>query len=348
MAAVILLAVYIGLRLSRTFAKYITWPYFMFSEGGFGHNWLHAAEKSSDLQKSIASSHNVAILISSLADFQKGQCVFWLSIDAAVLIGVAGSAQTLGVASLASFTINLRALQAVCICGFLFTAFGLYCLHLFSKRSWYIFCLSFATAVFSAVAWGVTFFANPDNLAPNRDVQFQGCGPFDPTAYCEGVYGIYSLNWLSHSQVDSVSVGFGGMCMLVLFGDMILHNTRYRDSRLARHICTCEREIPKWRVVLISAVEFLVEAAFVTLWAFLFAYLVTLARSSDVNAWGFGQIIAMTIWIPVLLEWFYATTRKINPHGWFVLLTNVACRWSRECFRIPDHSTVQAYSNGQH
>lgn len=313
MAAVILLTVYVGLRFSRTLAKYIALPYFMISDADDEYNWRHATEKSTVLQKSVASSHHVAILISSLADFQKGQCVFWLSIDAAVLIGVAGSAQTLGAASLASFTINLRALQAVCICGYLFTAFGLYCLHLFSKRSWYIFCLSFTTTVCSAVAWGVTFFANRDNLAPNRDVQIQGCGPFDPTAYCDdgaGVSGVYSLNWLSHSQVDSISVGFGGMCMLVMLGDMIVHNTRYRSSRLARHLCTCDRPIPRWRSVTISAVEFLVEAMFITLWAFLFAYLITLSRSTNVDTWGFGQIIALTIWIPILLEWFYATTRK--------------------------------------
>lgn len=313
---------YIGFRISRHM-KYLSIPYFYLSQLWQRNTHISARKRGSDLQQRIASSRHIAILITSLADFQKGQCVFWLAINAAVLLGAYGNPEIIGSKDLASFGLNRLTLQVICVCGYLFTTFGLYCLHLVQQRSWYIYSFSFVTALCSAIGWGATFFikATEINPQPESSVERQkACGPVNPRTYCYS-WGQGNINPISDYQIDSVSIGVGGLCMLVLLLDMILHNTRYRDSHMAKRLCTCQRATSRWRSFFISLIRFLTEVIFIILWAVFFTYLFMTAKYTHNADWGFGQIIALTIWIPVLLEWIYATFRKYYNFKVTVTLT---------------------------
>lgn len=301
------------IRLAYNLSKYIATPYFFVSDLSHEDAWHHAKLRGSKLQQSLASNHHVSILITSLADFQKGQCIFWLSIDVAVLLGISGAVDTLEATSVADFRANQISLQVICVGAYTCTVFGLYCLHLVRKRSWYVFALSFITAIVSVIAWVATYTAAMNRIQPDDiDSSLQNyCGPFKPQTYCTTTD---SYNKISHDQFDSILVGSGGICLLVLLCDMIIHNTRYRTSSLARRLCTCERTPPRWLLYLRSTLRFTMEMLSIILSVILFQALIGIAfgTGSGKPKWGFGQILALTIWIPILLEWFYATSREYD------------------------------------
>lgn len=257
------------------------------------------------------------ILVSHLAEFQKGQCIFWLAIAVAVLIGLAGSSETLDSHDIASFTTNVEALQVISVCGYIYTVIGLYSLHLVPHREWYIYLMSFVTTVFCGSAWGATFFARATDITPNTNNVLDRCGPINPETYCSSGQGdgFSWLGWISYSQIDSLAVVLGGVCMLGMLVDMIVHMDKHRKSRFVKAVCTCKLkngEIPRWRSVVTKFIKALVELTFLFIWTALFITLVTLAQSVDTKAWGFGQIIAITIWFPMMLEYFHALYRGLE------------------------------------
>ena len=276
-----------------------------------------AMNSAKELQLLTLLSHHVTILVSSLAEFQKGQCIFWLAIDAAVLVALGGSKQTLGARTLASFSANLSALKTICLAALIFVTFGLYCLHTARKRSWYITSLSLTTSIFSVIAYIMTRIAKPDKVAPDvHTPSTPGCGWIDPTTYCDfyntNSYYYRFLIWLRSRELYLTMFVFAGLVSLGLLVDTIVHNTKFAERRPGSKT---ENEMPRWRPVLASTTRCLVELSFLVFIGFLFTDLMMIyyaggGKGSGANTWGFGQIISLTIWIPVLLEWVYATTRE--------------------------------------
>lgn len=147
-----------------------------------GCNSLHfVRNKHFEPSGQLYRPNHFHILISHLAEFQKGQCIFWLAIAAAVFVGLAGSAETLGMSNLASFYANIDTLQMICICGYIYTTIGLYCLHLVAHREWYIFSMSFVATGFSGSAWAASFYIQPTEITPLiNDKNLDKCGHFNP------------------------------------------------------------------------------------------------------------------------------------------------------------------------
>lgn len=114
---------------------------------------------------------------------------------------------------------------------------------------------------------------------------------------------------------NTFAVVIGGVCMLGMLVDMIIHTHKHSKSWFARAFCTCKSgkgKTSRWRSIMIRFVRALVELSILFISIMLFAYLVYLAQKTDVKKWGFGQIIAITIWIPVMLEYFHALYRGLE------------------------------------
>lgn len=319
-------------------------PYFLLQT----REWRTAQASALEFQMSASSSHHVAILISSLADFQKGQCIFWLAIDAAVLVALGGSAQTLGARSLASFSANLSALKTICLSALVFVTFGLYCLHTARKRSWYIFSLSMLTSVLSVIAYVLTRFARADNLAPDPDApSIKGCGRISPTTYCDigdtADYNQSLLSWLRSRRLYLAMFISAGIINLGLLVDIVMHNTAFAKRPALQILHTSGAETPRWRCMVASTMRAFVEILFLIFLGFLFTDLIMIyytggGSRGGMNVWGFGQIIALTIWIPVLLEWLYAATREYPSPGRTPVLTNLG-----GLENASDHRIVEPY-----
>lgn len=268
-------------------------------------------------QSSIESSRHKAIVVTALTEFQKAQCMFWVAIDAATAaVFLAGSAEILGAKTRASFMLNFGVIKTICTCAVLFVTFGLYCLHLADKRSWYVFLLSLFTFGFSATAWGLIDKAPPEKLAPVvNSTEFEGCGAISPTNYC-GV-SFYNLG-------DSIQLGmvlFTSIIFFALLMDMITLNTTLGGLKAFRWWASESLPIgARWIPILRSSFRFASEITFLVFVGYLFRLLIALTYESrgetGKHSWGFGQVIALTIWVPTLIEWVYAIFResKLERH----------------------------------
>lgn len=264
--------------------------------------------------KHFSSSRNVAILVSTLADFQKAQCILWLAIAVATLTGSHGSGQTLGATSLANLAANTEVLKTVCMCGCSFTVFGLYCLRLASKRSLYVLCLSSLTWFISVLAWALIDNGNYYELDPQANTSsLQGCNHVTPTRFCLGTEGndpIYRFrSW--NGKVIPYTIALTTICMAFLFGDMYVY-WKLSRSIVCEDICVRDSTLStsKIRAPPALCIEILFEICFVALLCCLISLLALVFKESDHGQWSFGQILAVTIWIPIMLEWIYGTTSK--------------------------------------
>jgi len=329
-AAILLVVIFALLRLSRNLLRHLSIPYFFLRT----HKWSTAQNSARGLQMSTSSSHHVAILISSLSEFQKGQCIFWLAINAAVLVALGGSARTLEASSIAGFSANLSALNTICVSALLFVTFGLYCLHTAHKRSWYIFVLSLITSILSLITHTMTRFAKADNLVVTPG-PIKSCGKIDPRVYCDlantdtGFAMAWAWIWLPSSLLRLIISGFAGVVDLGLLLDIISHNNPEFAKRLPgwNRLCAFGKVSSRWRPTAVSVIRCLglclIELTFLIFLGFQFASLLNIYLAAGKNTWGFGQIIALTIWLPVLLEWVYATTRRHSPRAIEIHAANI-------------------------
>lgn len=305
-AAVLLFLVYVALRAFSSLTKYVLSPYFLLKT----RDWNLARMTAKEVQTKFATNRHRTVLLSSLVDFQKSQSIFWLAIDTAVLIALSGFAEALGSKTMAEFYVNRSAIKSIALSALIFVSFGLYCLHLAGKRSWYVLGLSHLTSIISVAAYVRARNAGVDNVVPDKNARiYTNCGPISPFTYCDRAYNYYedvaSVSWLDLRDLKLTMFISTGLINLGLLIDMWLQKTK---------------SVPTWYRKLSNSVaaaitRFAVELMFLLWLGFLFTDIVMLYYEGGgglggMNTWTFGQIIAVTIWIPVLLEWIYATTRK--------------------------------------
>lgn len=325
MTASILMLLYLSIRLSKNVIKYILIPYIWGKHKTASPTkpvdnqgpWPIARARSFQVQDKVYKSHHSFNLIATIAEFQKGQCIFWLAISAAVLIGLAGSTQTVGSHTIADFNNNITVLQIVCSCAFFYTSFGLYCLWVARKRSMYIILMSLVTMILSGSGWAATKYASAKDVAVDDEVsQFTACGAITPKSYCDQGIGTdgYLINLLHDTHLDVVSVVLGAIVMVFILIDWAFHkNARLRETKIGKWFCLCDqREVPWWRSYTPAVILFLFECTYIIIWAFTYVTFVWLAQIANMRDWGFGQVIAVTVWLPVFLEYIHGNFEGVE------------------------------------
>lgn len=318
-AAGILFVAYVSVRLSSSFVKYISLPYHITTK----RDYATAMTASKRLQAAVSSSHHTAILISTMADFQKSQCIFWLSINLAGLLIILGSASTLGAPNFESLIVNLTGMYVIAYSALLFVTLGFYCLHVAGKRSWYISCASVLSSSLSAVIF-TNIRSDWENLDPSTDTS-AGCGRFSPTTYCDGfedylgsdpytsktnIYRFQTAGLLSDQGLS-----FCFIVQFFLIVDFVSHNTGPGKRLISRIESSYLPVARAWRILLMI-MRIPVEVIFLFLLGWMCVYFRSLNRAGiegGSTTWGFGQIISLTIWLPIFLEWLYATIRMLPP-----------------------------------
>lgn len=300
---------------------FLTWSPFFYT----AFNWIRELfqrrgsdarrRRSQTFQIKMRSRAHFAVVISTLADFQKAQAIFWTAINVATIFAALIPSKVLGATSFGVFATNIIFMKAIVKASFFFTFFGLYTLHIASQRSWYIFSLSLC-AIISA---GIAYYAvdNPNlNEISTEARALQSCGNINPTVYCSAIVSRPGGNWTTPALMVPILTMTGVLLIQMflyntgLFGRNIKNETGYRRS-----FATLRDK--KWGRILAAILVFLWEAYIFFAWLILYVTLVNdfvfHRKNPDTGnmAWGFGQILALTVWFPIILEYLYAWLCKV-------------------------------------
>lgn len=263
-----------------------------------------AWQRARRLQQRIGTSRQRAALLSALVDFQKAQCFYMLAIQAAALVAIWRSG--LGAKNWQEYFDNVRFLGLIATAGFLPVTFVLFTLHKAGMKSWYVFILSVCTVAVSGVTLGSTKVPKP-TIEPLRGHQ---CGLNQrPALYCSNRFstGGYSIFTFCCITIVLLLVDICNIFRLTDEAGRTLYVNGY--AILQNY---AEKWNP-WRkkgdfIKKMSTAAFLVGFELVILFWF-GVYLVRMMVLYDViyfdMTWTFGQIVAVTIFAPSLIEYIY-------------------------------------------
>ena len=297
-----------------------------------------AQQRAEAIQDRLDSTYQQPALISGLADFQKAQSFFSITLEGAAIGALASDGRIFDATSLQQLHLTANLLGDVATTGVLCVTFGLYLLHANGTTSWYTNTLSLLAVLVSVAAWIQTRLPlqNLRKPAPSEH-NLPACGGRSPTTFC--------LESSRHKNTifEAISIG---LCLFIMALLMIRQSKRIRQLSNAQNSRKSSVDVEKGpaaeglhlhRVMTITstaskAVQLVHKAAATKVskkvdnWReeiaeFVFAnliirMLVTLIKNGAMTAskqearWTFGQLIAVTIWAPSIIEYLYGAAQK--------------------------------------
>lgn len=282
-------------------------------------------------------------LVAALVDFHKIQCFFASTIQITALIffqeSQSSSAQDI-TAVRSSFRdfFDTSVLIVLATSGFIPIVFTLACISRYGRQSWYLIVLSLVTILLATATlacsyiyardYGIprdVYFSNMQNLYLYNDNNYNNVSTVSTTCNIKGNVGqsIFPLCGSSNLEHNTTSPGtVANRWILAAWVNCILwflvciaqhcynsHHSTYRSY----HQCLSDisARYPWFKVL--SRVFFkrsLWTIIFLLAWSFCFGFQFYLFSAYFEHAiiskqWSFGQIIAVTVWIPSLVEYIY-------------------------------------------
>ncbi|KAK0279956.1 hypothetical protein LTR35_001005 [Friedmanniomyces endolithicus] len=305
---------------------------------------FHGARKASMLAKKAQTdlrvSDHAAALVSALDEMQKAQVFFMLAVQIAALIALQNPTYIQATSWQQLFN-NYGILFNLAFGGMLPVVFAMLIKRLAGTTAVYTIIVSTCCVIVSSVTWFLTWNANPD---PDTSIVYTGppipqCAGIAPTKFCYQ-YGWFYANADATSKAFPMLV-FCWVVQLCLILDVItLFRVKESDGSASKGNCFqwVEQKIlrmpfwtryddkhfnqSRWRTMLHfdtgermvrllqSCIVFATECGFVGLNVVLitdYAHLLLVNdfQTLDLKNWTLGQVIAVTIWVPVFLEYLY-------------------------------------------
>lgn len=279
------------------------------------------------LRRSTRGKENFDILVTAVVEFQKAQCYFAGAIQIATLVLAAGQ----GSYSSDDWDdyINDELFYIIATNGYIPVVFTLAYISKFGRRSWYLISLSSFSMILSTVTLaevGRIFNGVPADYATDGSVLCGDCGghnakdliaawcpPKTSTPYVGNfraakgwwnwVIWLICLFWLvfTASEMD--------MSILTKFAGRWLPGHRYLQQvgRVVRKIGSPLAKV--WGELRLFYIFFPFS------WTVAFGYqyggfVLFFLHSEIANSWTFGQIVAITVWVPCVAEFIYLLRRK--------------------------------------
>ena len=276
-------------------------------------------------------------LESALVEFQKAQCFFMLAIQIAAQIAVRTG--SLGSDNLQGLYNNYTFIGNLSITGFLPITFILWCLHTAGMRSWFITGLSTCTVIASTVSLFTTGNFNPsqsdrNNLAAQR-TNIMECGYFNPTTYCLDFTNIQNAASLDSYASGGAILLFSLMILVFILLDQSKILSSQFSKRIIEHLSyTPTKKQDKYGIskrhfyrlntnphygrftqaIINFPYSFIISIFYLSfLLTFLAKFTFDTQRAQISPEWGFGQIVAITVWAAPLFEYLKLMIRKLYP-----------------------------------
>ncbi|KAK5124059.1 hypothetical protein LTR85_002256 [Meristemomyces frigidus] len=276
-----------------------------------------AYTRASRLQHKVSSSKQVAALMSALVEFQKTQVFFILTVQAASLVAMHNSTY-LQASSWGQYWMNVSLFSNIAKSGLDPIVFGLLILRKVDKASAYLLGASTCCIIVSLITWrtAVTLHIAPKQIA-STETGSSECGHVVPTMFC--LYGPPSGLGSSALPLSQLVV------TLVIHSCIIVERVKLfssaKDRKKRNNIFRfvngqAGKRLRKPFVRLIRSI-----CSLTVIGAELWMMVINISEARDYwillenaqgGAWALGQIIAVAVWVPVIIEWLYLSIGGIE------------------------------------
>ncbi|KAK4580047.1 hypothetical protein LTR86_000249 [Recurvomyces mirabilis] len=343
--------------LFHIYSNWSTYPIFLALVARHGHR--RASDLAQEKQAKIAKGYSDA-LVSALVEFQKAQVFFMLSVQIAILVALHNPSY-IEAKNWQALWNNFGILYSLAFGGCLPVLFVLLMLRIAGKKEFYTLLVTLCSVALSSATWFVAWFRAPDpntSIAEPESPMPDQCAGVAPIKYCYSGNIYYNATENAVKAVPMLVFCFVVLVCLML-DQVAVFTIRTQSGESYKGTCfqwlrhaivrlpVCENYDrgaegrPKWMRVLgldtsgrtLRVVHgfllFATECAFVALNMVLisdYAHLLTKGndfRSLDTSSWSLGQIIAVTIWVPVLIEYVWQAYVGVEagqkfrlPPGW--------------------------------
>lgn len=245
-------------------------------------------------------------VITAVKTFQSAQCFFLISMNIAFLLGLNYDGPFARSTSLGQFWNNILYTQAIAEGGIVAISLTQYCLRAVGQAS--IYYLFLVTVTFSL---SVSTFALAQKYAingaaerlelqianPAIDQWESQCGMISPQTY-NG-----SLRSYPTPYAFGICAIFGGAGVFIgLIFDLCLGNRSSNPARTNKVMLYTYR-------IFGGLVEILTWTWIIAFFALYWKSVVSVVP----NSWSLGQILAVTAWVPGIVEWFHALLKHFFP-----------------------------------
>lgn len=263
-------------------------------------------------------------LVAAMIDFQKAQCFFALALEIATLIILSSPNRmtaTFGSFTMSDLSNEYDLMSAISMGGFVPITFTLLTIHIADRRSWFLLFLTTVTVLVSAITYIKLLRVGSVNPSVLRHppAGVLECGTANPLRYC--ALGFFDLKKPSFwKSPGATSLCISTVMLLCLVGDHFAHIFEASAKQLMTRtddpwaIFKFKRQAERHRrlnqtiQMLCLTIWTLFCAAYGWAFAQLFRTLSTsnpTAAGSSGFVWSFGQIVAITVWIPSIIELLY-------------------------------------------
>ena len=272
------------------------------------------------LSSQTRKKHTQAI-VAALVDFQIAQCYFAGVVQIAALLlikQVYAAPRRLYIAGMVDAGLmDAGLLNVIAINGLVPVTFILTCIARYGRQSWYLISLSSLTVVFSTTVLGTEYYFWPSIMTKYNYLYVDSL--VLASQFCSGP--AHPVLWLLCSMSPTSSPGLDyaaftnyrawtvtANCLTWLLYCIVRKRLTKAPagSLRARFASAAQPKQPQMRKI----IGYLFRSLFISTWSLCFAYQLLLnssylSRSSTTKTWSIGQIIAVSIWVPSIVEFFY-------------------------------------------
>ena len=261
-----------------------------------------------------------------LIEFQEAQSFLMISIQIASLYVMLRRPELYGAVSIGQLIINKTMTRSISLEAIVFITFGLWLVHKADMKSWYILFCSTLTVILSMITFHMSdhWKVLPTDLSlPQGNGDLYECGHHPPPLIWCGnwEYNDSENPFIKGVFVISIPLFCSLFCHALLellqFGPWTRLNLRDSDDewRLAVYYCISGLyPTSSWiKVTLKICVELMLLTIISISSGMLFRPLFL-----DLTDWNLGQVIAMSIWAPVIIKYLYWSLCKLHPCSFLI------------------------------
>lgn len=281
------------------------------------HKLSEKAQKRAIDIKEFLTTHDL-VLKSMLVEFQEAQSFFMIACQAATLAGMRYNT-ILDATNLVMVWADRALSGMVAAGGILPIILGLWTLQKMHMCSPWIFFLSTITLIVSELTiYETLYWPAPKNVTPLGGSWPQSCGEHPPPLiYCgnPNFVGFMGGPFVFLNFVNPICLTHYGILLILWvrpFAERILQsdkvvNSSPRIPRFYSHVKDLWKlRWVKWVHHILTVITELLNITSAALYVYCFSSLYQ-SGFIDWGNWGFGQLIALTMWAPVLSKYFYWT-----------------------------------------
>jgi hypothetical protein len=288
--------------------------------------WSRAGDTRQEKRSTKCHPDQAAVLKSMLVEFQEAQCFFMLATQIAVLISFGNQAKFYGPKDEAQLDMDNYLGQIIGTGGLLPISLVLFTLNNIGMISWYILILSGITLATSSATVIISTKNEDNGYTPSSLAGFydtasiDSCGGYPPPiVFCDEVWYKSTISQYFDQKVLSWTYIFPLVVFSVILSQLLL--TLPRLSRFVKGMLPQLSRLEGSKLVTYLNVLWIVAISILYLFA-IYSYLANLYYLNkfgaiDTSNWTLGQIVAVTIWAPVLLKYIYSACCKFIPSAVF-------------------------------